>query len=363
MKNKQFRIYKLNTFSTFTESENDGYNQIKEHGESIKEVLPPILEAYEGQREVNPKALNMDNEIEIFESDLLRVVDELENEHDLATDIIFMKIYHDEILKQLIDKGLKCNGKTFVFYTSSAGQTRKQTITLIEKEALEKFGNNLFNGLSRERINQHKEIINGVEYNGINLGKFLAYTSLSMSSSIPIEIDIDRVIVVPDFKTIVRKEVEYIDNKTFESKVEEMDILVNHADGAGMYLPDLLENSCQIRARWIKGAIFPFDYKKYALEVANNTKIVDIYGKEYDVVKDDIKLILSLSQFKMAKYYSSWDEYKKYFKENKLKFSITNEANPPVEKTELSYQFLQTLDPAMKDNTIENLCADTLLIR
>ena len=45
----------------------------------------------------------------------------------------------------------------------------------------------------------------------------------------------------------------------------------------------------------------------------------------------------------MWKQYSSWEEYKKKFKENNLKLSINAYAEPPKEEVTFSYQFLQTL--------------------
>ena len=38
--------------------------------------------------------------------------------------------------------------------------------------------------------------------------------------------------------------------------------------------------------------------------------VKDIWGKEYNVFEDDIKIIFTKSQLKMYKYYDSWDQYK-----------------------------------------------------
>ena len=200
--------------------------------------------------------------------------------------------------------------------------------------------------------------INESQYKGVNTGKYMAYTSLSMSSSIPVEIDIDRVIVVPDFETKIRKTVEYIDNQTLKSEITEMDVPVNHCDGAGMFLPNVLDKSCQIRCRWIKGAIFPFDFKGFAFDVAESVNVTDVYSDSHDIVEENIEVILTASQVKMWKYYKDWKSFKEAFRENKLKFSITNEARQPKVKTELTYQFLQTLD--LKDENIKLLCKDTV---
>ena len=128
----------------------------------------------------------------------------------------------------------------------------------------------MLNGLTEERINNSSE-------KGINTGKYMAYKSLCMSSSIPIDIDIDRVIVVPDFETSV-EEVEFINTETLESEIKVMPVSINHIDGAGMFLPDNingLNKSCRIRGRWIKGVLFPFDFKEFTENIAKNNIVVD----------------------------------------------------------------------------------------
>lgn len=72
-KKVQYRIYKLDTFDFFTDEENEKYNLIKKNKGKMSE-MEPVLEKFEGQRSLNPKALKMDNEIALFDSDLLRLV-------------------------------------------------------------------------------------------------------------------------------------------------------------------------------------------------------------------------------------------------------------------------------------------------
>lgn len=349
-KNVQYKIYKVNTFAFFTDEENKKYNSIKKDKDKMSE-MEPVLEKFEGQRVLNPKALKMDNEIAIFDSDLLRLVRDKSSNDKLVKEIIYIRIYHKKILRQILESGFICEDKEYVFFTSSAGQVRNETITCIRKDLYDKYRSNLMNSLTEAGINNSDQ-------KGVNLGKLMAYNSLCMSSSVEVDIDIDRVIVVPDFETKVIKEVEYIDKETLKSKIKTMDVPVNHCDGAGMFLPGTLETSCQIRCRWIKGALFPFDFKKFSLNEAGRTDVIDIYEKSHDIIKENIQIILSQSQFKMWKYYKDWDEYKDAFKKNNLKFSITNESNPSKNKTELTYQFLQTL--GMTDKNVELLCQDTI---
>ena len=44
-------------------------------------------------------------------------------------------------------------------------------------------------------------------------------------------------------------------------------ISIEHTDGAGMFIPGELPSSCQIRGGYIKGAMFPFDFRLFAHEI------------------------------------------------------------------------------------------------
>lgn len=375
---KQFRIYKLSTFDLFTDAEkfkldnieNDvqkGYVKIKgnykaDYRKAIKAELSEFIASNTIQREVREKAINLDKQITIFDNEITRLIDnKVESEIDkndkkipLLETIIFVKIFNIDILNQILNNGFSCFGKEYCFLTASAGQIRKSCITCIEKEFLIKNHDILYNGLS-------DDIINNSEEKGCNVGKFLAYKALNLSASIPINIDIDKVIVVEDFESIVAKDIEYINHKTYETTEKTMDKPISHTDGAGMFLPDTIQDltkSCQIRAKWIKGALFPFDFKKFSVKIANNTKIRDIYNDEWDIVKDKIQIILCKSQFKMWKYYKNWKDYKDKFKDNKLSFAITNEANEPKYDGLYAYQFLQTLE--MTPKNVELLCQKSI---
>ncbi len=74
------------------------------------------------------------------------------------------------------------------------------------------------------------------------------------------------------------------------------------------------------RAPWIKGLLSPFPFDKFIREAnikdksVNHGVVTDIYGKQYDILANNINIIFTKSQFKMYKYYSSWEEYKDNFK-------------------------------------------------
>ncbi|MCM1059645.1 MAG: hypothetical protein NC452_05070 [Eubacterium sp.] len=312
-------------------------------------------------------------QIGTFENFIIRLAlkDNGHNTEDcpLLDEIVFLEINHNEILKQIIDKGLYIGGKEYIFFTATTGQVRNSTVTLLKKDFYEKHRSELTVELTDEKINGK---------GGINIGKYLAYNALSLSSSVlpDKEINIDRCIVVPDLETVISDMVKYIDIKEDNNGlcfIADMpkdyvlkQIPIKHTDGAGMFLPGELPSSCQIRGGYFKGAIFPFDFRKFALEVANNTVITDLWGNKVDIIEHDIRFIFTESQFKMNKFFSSWTEYKKAFKSNNLQFSINSYANSAKDTTSFSYQYLQTLpfgcdieklcEPAITD--ISRLCTD-----
>jgi len=358
----QRNIYKLNTFKLFTDKENRLYNDyassVFEQKAEKKKLLDEEIAKFEGIREVNPKSLTIKNQVSLFDSDLLRLFqNENIKERALIEDVIIITVEHDEIFNQIMDNGIICGGKKFSFYTASSGQVREKNLTFLSDEVLNKYEYKLMGGLGIEKINN-----NG----GVNTGKFLSYKALTMSSSIQVEVPYDKIIVVEDFITNINGKVEYIDvdNPELPITIEEKSIEVNHCDGCGIILPNKIEGikgNFQIRDKWIKGALAEFEFDKFALDVANNTKVVDIYNDIHDIIEEDIWIILTRSQFKMADHYKNWSEFKSKMKEINSKLCICNVENPPQEEKEMSYQYLQTLYIEPDDEeTIKRLCQPTI---
>ena len=211
------------------------------------------------------------------------------------------------------------------------------------------------------------------ENGGCNTGKRLAYNGLLLSTSfepIGYEIDIDRCLVVPDFKTIIDENVECIDHDEnvitgIEKRNEEIEI--PQTDGAGIFLPGVLPTTAQIRCGHIKGCVFPFDFMKFLQQdcvegVKPSPIICDIWGRKHNVIDENIEVLLTGSQVKMWNYYNSWDEFKQIFKECGKKIAINKFADTePKGCAKTSYQFIQTLSSEkLNDEKIEELCKDTL---
>ncbi len=369
------RIFKLNSFKAFTDKENAIKNdKSKKTADLLKEI-----QSNTKMRNISAKILydidkngNSDKskgneryQVPLFENDIVRLALQDRNvmlDYQLLDEIIYMEIYHNDIMWQIIRDGIMIAGEEYMLYSATTGQVRHTTVTLIKKKFYDAHEGFLLVGLTREKINAK---------GGMNVGKFLAYTALPLSSSVlpEKEIDIDRCIVVKGLETVIKDKVKYIDiqqNDAGQYSVTDTpeeyqlkEIEIEHTDGAGMFLPGELPSSCQIRSGFFKGAIFPFDFRLFSDDVANNSKTIDAWGDEVDVKEKDIRFIFTTSQLKMWKMYSSWDEYKQAFKENGLKITINSYANPPKEIVTFAYQYLQTLpygcdikklcDPAKND--------------
>ena len=87
--------------------------------------------------------------------------------------------------------------------------------------------------------------------------------------------------------------------------------------------------------------------------------MTDIYGQKHDILGEGIRYIFTKSQFKLWKYYSSWDDYKQKFKENHCEACYCNMEEPYIPKSRINYQMLQTLSD-MSDEEIQQLIKPTV---
>ena len=112
------------------------------------------------------------------------------------------------------------------------------------------------------------------------------------------------------------------------------------------------------RLPFVKGLLVPFDFRKFIKEENGNSKVTDIYGKEYDIFEDDIEIIFTKSQFKMHKYYDSWDDYKDKFKKYNCHASILNVEENHFSEAKINYQMIQSL-LTLTDQELEEIAEST----
>ena len=297
-------------------------------------------------RELNPNSIKDKNIITLFDSALTRALNLKINE--LTDELIVLNVFFFQVFHNLVRDGFIYNGEKYIFLTASAGQIRTKRAVFIKEKSFLKIEPKIMCGLTRDEINKK---------GGINSNKFLAYLALCNSATdIWEDFDIDRSIVVEDFETNVIGEVDFIDEYDYSITRDKIPVKIPHMDGCGIMLE---EKTRMVRLPWVKGLLVTFPFDKFIKEKCNGESIIsDIYGKEHDVLKENIKYIFTKSRFKLAGYYSSWEEYKENFKKYNCEACYCNIEEDFIPKAKINYQMLQTLSD-VKDEEIEKIIRKT----
>lgn len=301
------------------------------------------------------KTLKFSKKITEFASELSRAMGL--SHLDYTFDKIVIKWKSAEMLKQLVLDGFyfdllgpdgTVTRKHYRCFTASSGQLRRDKCVFMSDDMWEKIHDRLECGLTWEKIN---------EKSGANVNKYLAYVALSSSASDEwTDFDIDRCIVVDEFEGEVTDRLTYIKSDyTCDTGVKT--VTIDHTDGCGMMLPEVSESNFMIRGVWFKGLLASFDFMKFCRVHGIPPLITDAWGVEHDLEKEDIRIIFTTSQFKMWKYYSSWQEYKDNFKRCGARFCKTHYEEEYIEETYTNYQIMQTLED-MTDDEIKRFTYD-----
>ena len=263
-------------------------------------------------------------------------------------DIVNIKVVTKKEYKQIARDGFDLNGKHYVRFMVGSGQMRRNTVSFINEELYDYMQEHLMCGLDKKIKN-------------INLAKLSAYFALSFSSVLWVREP--KVCVIKDFDTVIPNQKLNFIYKDDEEKnqVKEIykDLKLNSCDGQGIISPEMAQNwaedmhlsyvpcSFVVRTAFVKGNLVTFDFKEYAKE-NGITKIKDRYGTEYNI--DDIDVLLSESQFKMAKYYSAWEGYLSYHHSYHLKWGVARYNKEFDDEYVLTnYQYIQVLDLDRED--------------
>lgn len=382
---RRFRIYKLSTFDALTDEERSYhmlYKEAKKEKVLAKKTRDKCIASYKGVRKIDRNRLylydyddkgkivkgsereNIDKQVALAESEIARMATDFSEPNPLVMEIVYLKTSKlNEVLHQIIERGLDIDGQHYIFYTSTTNQMKRGESILLKEDFCKEHEQEIMLGLTDDVVNAK---------GGCNIGKRLAYNGLLLSTSfIPndYQLTLDDCLIVPDFETIINEKVECIDhnnNSITNISVRNKDIKIPQTDGAGMFLPGVLPYSCQIRCGHIKGCVFPLDFRKFLqLDEVEGVKpsaiVFDPWGKKHDVIKENIKIILTASQVKMWKYYDSWEELKEAYNAHNKKIAINNFAEESKGWEKTGYQFNQTLDSnKLTDEKIKDLCADTL---
>lgn len=255
---------------------------------------------------------------------------------------------------KIAKKGFFINGQLYIRFMCSAGNARTNTAFFIRADIFDEVAKILQNG--------HREV-------EIAEAKYNAYFSLSASATL--EVSTPNVIVVPD---CVVKRKELIDKVTLKDNIYEVneaneEIEFNLWDGMGLISPnqaklwadelglDYVPSGFLIRAPFIKGMVFVFDFHKFAYDIAPTRYVKDIYGKERHI--DSAEVIITESQFKLWKGFDNWEYYRDNMIKNGLSWGVTK-FPPKFEKDFIrtNYQFIQVLN--LNQDEIEGLCNPTI---
>lgn len=356
----QFHIYSIDTSAFYTDDEQKIQEEIyalqnsevknKKLIKALKNDLKCKIALNDDKRKLRCSHLKNKNVISLFESSLSRI---LNIEADtVSKDLIVIQTYYFQILEDIIKKGFEFDNERYILFTASAGQIRLKKAVFIKESVWNMYKNTLMCGLSIESINRQ---------GGMNVNKLLAYLALSNSATEEWKgFDIHKCIVVEDMETNVNGVVDYIDNRTFNIERKRMGIPINHTDGCGMMLPSVSKKPFMVRLPWVKGLLVPFNFRsrKWIKQGEKSIKVTDIYGKEWDLVRDDIRVIFTKSQFKMWKHYHNWKEYKDNFIKYNCQAGKCNEEETIIKDSKLNYQMMQTLTD-MSDDELKQIASST----
>lgn len=262
-------------------------------------------------------------------------------------DVINVKVIAKKEYAKLARNGFNLNGKHYIRFMVGSGQMRRNTVTFVNEELYSYLQESLMCGLDGQ-------------IKTINLAKLSAYFALSFSSVLWVREP--RVCVIKDFYTNVKNQkVNFLEetNNITNVSVIEKDFKLNSADGQGLISPEMaalwaedmrlnyVPSSFVVRTAFVKGNLVPFDFKLYAQRHGIKT-ITDRYGETYNI--NDIDVLLSESQFKMAKYYSSWQGYLSCHHSYHLKWGVARYNKEFDDEYVLTnYQYLQVLNLSEED--------------
>lgn len=269
----------------------------------------------------------------------------------------------DEI-RHIVFEGITLNGRKFYIGERSASMTRTGILSMIDESIYEELD---------------KRVTMDITFDKIVLSKYKAYKGLFFSSCHMLEGWLPKMIVVPDYETVIPdQKIKYVYDETTEfvdsngnkrewtQKAIACDIRdvdkYNAFDGCGICHPELSEyiqnaigsktpvTSFIMRAPYIKGCVHAVDYTRFFKERGVEF-ITDCWGVQHSV--EDKMFILTESMYKGLKYFKTygdardWDLYLERFNQYDhvigiAKWNFTVDEEPVY--TRSSYQILQDLE-------------------
>ena len=202
--------------------------------------------------------------------------------------------------------------------------------------------------------------------------KLEAYCALTSSTSNAVSWP--NMIVVPGTVTNFKSDViEVRDGETSNDpqvrSVLDKDIEIEINDGCGIMTPeysrkitkeatgvDEIASGVCARCAFLKGMLFTFDFKDFAVNVAHKTTVIDAWGDERDVMSADA--IITTSQLKLWNAYENYEDYYENCIKNGYEFRLTKVSEELDESRNINYQFSQSY--YLSDEDIDELISPTV---
>lgn len=260
--------------------------------------------------------------------------------------------------KKLCKDGFTFNGVSMKFLLATVGGVKTSTMIFVPDDIIGELMRRLNNGRNEDKP--------------MMPAKLEAYMALSCSASRKLSAP-RGVLVVNDCVHNFKERAITLDDSAGgdpELKiVDECDIELVDSDGYGLMSPELAARwgeelgedgilpGCNTRCAFEKGMVFPFDFHRFAREVAKTDAVKDVWGNEHRI--DDIELILTTSMLKLWDSYDSWDSYWSNCVTNGYGFRATKVCPQQLENERATnYQFLQGYE--LSDDEIDRLIRPTI---
>ena len=269
----------------------------------------------------------------------------------------------EDIITKLVMDGIRIRGARYVLGERSASMVRQGTLSFVDEAIAPEL---------------ERRISMGLDIGKTVLSKWQAYRGLVLSSCHCIEDYIPKMIVVPDYDTVIpNQHVRFLcdEKSVFKNEQGEdvewvqkgidhgvKDITINAFDGAGIMHRNIAREmerrikstteitTCIFRAPFIKGALHVMDYEAF-FEERGVEYVKDIWGKWHSI--HDEMIILTEGMYKGLKYFKKhgdsrdWDLYWEAFKKYGHCIAVARANFTQDEETvytRSNYQILQTLD-------------------
>ena len=266
------------------------------------------------------------------------------------------------------------NGKKYKRIVVSSSHSRTQKAMLVAENIWDKAMDILLCGIEPD-----------TEYKFMS--KWKSYIGLVATDSITVSRP--NIVIVDDKEMLMKAKVDVVRevdtwdeegniNRKFNVLYDKVRrIPTNLFDGAGIVTVkkaeewskelnlDYIPASFQFRCiPCLKGKLYTMPVEEFA-KTYNVSKIIDIYGKEWDLFEDEIDCIMTKSQFKFHNLYQSIEEWRKEFDKTvhgyKRTFNISEydvSFSELEDATVMAYQPLQTLQ--FNEYGVKRLCSPTV---